>query len=126
MLSLGPMILPAVGSLKPACHHRFTARKAHVVQAWNCLAKSPTLAPALINKCVGPPLHGKRSGVHNGKMATYTIIPRPDQSGFDIAIIGADGARQTMLGFKTTGDAKAWIVQDERLNEPRPSQERFA
>ena len=59
-------------------------------------------------------------------MATYTIIPRPDQSGFDIAIVGADGTRQTMLGFKTTNDAKAWIIQDERLNGPWPSQDRLA
>jgi hypothetical protein len=49
-------------------------------------------------------------------MATYTIIPHPDQSGFDIAIVGANGARQTMLGFSTEADAQAWIAQDERLN----------
>jgi hypothetical protein len=38
-------------------------------------------------------------------MATYAITPRPGQSSFDIAIVGADGARQTMLAFKTEGDA---------------------
>lgn len=57
-------------------------------------------------------------------MATYTIIPHPDQSGFDIAIVGSDGTRQTMLGFKTEADAKDWIAQDERLNEPGRSQEK--
>jgi hypothetical protein len=51
-------------------------------------------------------------------MVTYTIIPRPDKSGFDIAIIGEDGARQTMLDFNTEADARAWIAQDERLNGP--------
>jgi hypothetical protein len=97
-----------------------------VVQARNRVTKSSTLVSALIDKRVAPSLHGKRSGVHNGDMATYTVIPRPDQSGFDIAIAGADGTRQTMLGFKTEGDAKAWIVQDERLNGPWPSREQFA
>jgi hypothetical protein len=50
------------------------------------------------------------------EMSTYTIIPRPDQSGYDIAIIGTDGARQTMLGFETKVEAEAWIAQDERLS----------
>ena len=49
-------------------------------------------------------------------MSTYTIIPRPDQSGYDIAIIGTNGARQTMLGFRTEVEAEAWIAQDERLS----------
>jgi hypothetical protein len=49
-------------------------------------------------------------------MTTYTIIPRPNQSGYDIAIIGTNGARQTMLGFETTVEAEAWIAQDERLS----------
>jgi len=90
------------------------------------VAKGPTLVSNLIDERVTPPLHCKRSGVHNGEVATYTIVPRPDQPGFDIAIAGADGTRQTMLGFKTTDDARAWIVQDRRLNGPWPSQERFA
>ena len=51
-------------------------------------------------------------------MSTYTIIPRSDQSGYDIAIVGTDGVHQTMLGFKTHADAEAWIAQDERLNGP--------
>jgi hypothetical protein len=49
-------------------------------------------------------------------MSTYTIIPRPDQSGYDIAIIGTNGARQTMLGFGTMVEAEAWIAQDEWLS----------
>ena len=59
-------------------------------------------------------------------MTTYTIIPRPGQSSFDVAKVGADGARQTMLGFKTEADATAWITQNERLNESGTSQERSA
>jgi hypothetical protein len=59
-------------------------------------------------------------------MTTYTIVPRADQSAFDIAIVGVDGARQTMLGFKTEADAKAWIAEDERLNRPGASQQRSA
>lgn len=51
-------------------------------------------------------------------MSTYTIIPRLDQLGYDIAVVGVDGVHQTMLGFKTKADAEAWIAHDERLNGP--------
>jgi hypothetical protein len=47
-------------------------------------------------------------------MATYTIIPKDDQTGFDVAIVGDDGARQTLLGFETQTDAQAWIAWDKR------------
>ena len=47
-------------------------------------------------------------------MATYTLITRPD-GGYDIQIVGADGAHQTMLGFRTEADANVWITQDKRL-----------
>lgn len=47
-------------------------------------------------------------------MATYTVIPRGDV--FDVAVISRNGARQTMLGFKTEAKAEAWIRQDTRLN----------
>jgi hypothetical protein len=33
-------------------------------------------------------------------MTTYTIIPKVEQTGFDVAIVGNDGARQTLLGFE--------------------------
>jgi len=46
-------------------------------------------------------------------MATYTISPGSDQDCFDIAIVGNDGARQTLLGFETRAAAEAWIVEDE-------------
>lgn len=47
-------------------------------------------------------------------MATYRIIPKVDRTGFDVAIVGNDGARQTLLGFKTHADARAWIARDKR------------
>ena len=47
-------------------------------------------------------------------MATYTIIPRGDL--FDVAVVSRNGARQTMLGFKTEADATTWISEDTRLN----------
>ena len=51
-------------------------------------------------------------------MATYTVAPRSNQAGFAVAVIGDDGARQTMLGFKTKADAEAWI-DDDKKREPR-------
>ena len=49
-------------------------------------------------------------------MTTYPIIPKADQTGFDVAIVGDDGARQTLLGFETRADAAAWIAWDKRPN----------
>ncbi|HEY0423694.1 MAG TPA: hypothetical protein VGC82_10260 [Rhodopila sp.] len=49
-----------------------------------------------------------------GDMTTYTIIPTPDGSGFNIGIAGSNGARQTMLGFTSEAEAEAWINQDKR------------
>jgi hypothetical protein len=49
-------------------------------------------------------------------MTTYTIIPARDGSGFQIGVVGHDGARHTMLGFESEADAEAWIAQDKRLN----------
>jgi hypothetical protein len=46
-------------------------------------------------------------------MANYKIIPRSDGDGFDIEVVGADGAHHTMLGFKTEVDAQEWIAQDQ-------------
>jgi hypothetical protein len=50
-------------------------------------------------------------------MASYTIKPRADGAGFDIGVVGSNGARQTMLGFKTEAEAEAWIAQDRRLTD---------
>ncbi len=54
-------------------------------------------------------------------MTTYTIIPIADGSGFNIGIAGSNGARQTMLGFTSQAEAKAWIDQDKRLSGTPPS-----
>jgi hypothetical protein len=51
---------------------------------------------------------------HIGGMATYTLISRP-AGGYDIQIVGADGAHQTMVSFRTEADANVWITQDKRL-----------
>jgi hypothetical protein len=48
-------------------------------------------------------------------MTNYIIIPDSSGSGFNVGVMGADGARQTLLGFETEADAEAWIVQDKRL-----------
>jgi hypothetical protein len=50
-------------------------------------------------------------------MTRYSIVPNGDGSGFSIAVLGADGARQTMLGFSTEAEAEAWIAQDKRLGD---------
>jgi hypothetical protein len=46
-------------------------------------------------------------------MATYTVIPKVDHTGFHVAIVGSDGVRQTILGFATQADAEAWISRDK-------------
>jgi hypothetical protein len=54
-------------------------------------------------------------------MTKYTITPNDDSSGFNISIAGSNGARQTMLGFQSEAEAKAWILHDKRLSEvPAP------
>jgi hypothetical protein len=50
-------------------------------------------------------------------MTQYIIVPTGDGSGFNVAVSGADGTRQTMLGFDTEADAEAWIARDKRLDE---------
>ena len=45
-------------------------------------------------------------------MPTYTVIPQGGQT-FHVAIVGNDGARQTILGFQTEADAAAWIARDQ-------------
>ena len=44
-------------------------------------------------------------------MPTYTLIPNADQT-FHVAIVGDDGARQTILGSQTEADAAAWMARD--------------
>jgi hypothetical protein len=54
-----------------------------------------------------------QKGRHNLQMATYEISSEIDR-GFNVKIVGDDGARQTMLGFPTREAAEAWIVDDRR------------
>lgn len=49
----------------------------------------------------------------NVPMNTYTILPHSDGSGWDVHVIGYDGARQSMLDFATEGSAEAWIASDK-------------
>ena len=66
-----------------------------------------------------PDLSGRH---HISEMATYTISPGTEHGGFDVAIVGSDGTRQTMLGFKTRAAAEAWIAKDaRRANEEMQS-----
>ena len=47
-------------------------------------------------------------------MATYTISAETEHGEFDVAVVGNDGTRQTMLGFKSLTAAEAWIAEEER------------
>src|ERR1700759_2569155 len=51
---------------------------------------------------------------HMSKMATYTITSAAERGSFDVAIVGNNGTRQTVLGFRTYAAAEAWIADDER------------
>lgn len=48
----------------------------------------------------------------NAPTNTYTILAHPDGVGFDVHVLGHDGASQTMLNFATQADAEAWIATD--------------
>jgi hypothetical protein len=52
-------------------------------------------------------------GHHILPMAKYEILSGADL-GFNVKIVGDDGARQTMLGFPTREAAETWIVDDKR------------
>jgi hypothetical protein len=50
-------------------------------------------------------------------MSKYIVRPGGSGVGFDIAITGGNGARNTLLGFSTEREAEAWIERDKRLND---------
>ena len=55
-------------------------------------------------------------------MATYSITVQAHGVGFDDQIVGAEGVKQTMLGFETEAAAAAWIAEDKRAGvSDRPS-----
>jgi hypothetical protein len=60
----------------------------------------------------GPPETERR---HIGGMAKYTIYPGEGGGGFEVSVISNNGAKQTMLGFKTVAEADAWVAEDMRL-----------
>jgi hypothetical protein len=45
-------------------------------------------------------------------MATYSIGRHKDGTGFDVSVVSDNGARHTMLGFKSRWAAEAWIADD--------------
>jgi hypothetical protein len=51
------------------------------------------------------------------RMATYEISSGSDR-GFDVKVVGDNGARQTVLGFPTWEIAEAWILEDQRRSQP--------
>ncbi len=52
-------------------------------------------------------------------MSTYAISPQPDEQAYAVRIVGSDGVRQTMLGFTSEADAKAWVAADQARGQPR-------
>jgi hypothetical protein len=46
-------------------------------------------------------------------MPTYEISQHPAGNSYNVHVIGAQGTRQTMLGFPTKEEAEAWIVTDQ-------------
>jgi hypothetical protein len=52
---------------------------------------------------------------HIGSMAKYTIHPREGGVEFEVSVSSDNGAKQTMLGFKTVAEADAWVAEDMRL-----------
>jgi hypothetical protein len=46
-------------------------------------------------------------------MPTYETSQHPGGDTYDVHVIGAQGTRQTMLGFRTREEAEAWIVTDQ-------------
>jgi len=47
-------------------------------------------------------------------MTSYIVTPGSDQVTFQVATVGSDGVRRTLLGFSSYADAQAWIKQDQR------------
>jgi hypothetical protein len=49
-------------------------------------------------------------------MATYTVTAQAPGTGFQVGIVGTNGTKQTILGFKTRAEADAWIASDRALD----------
>ena len=50
-------------------------------------------------------------------MATYTVTPKADRTGFTVSILDGEGALQTTLGFTREAEADAWVTQATRMNK---------
>ena len=50
-------------------------------------------------------------------MTTYIIEPDKNGNGFNIVIDNSNGARNTMLGFKTIEEAETWIAKDKSVSD---------
>jgi antibiotic biosynthesis monooxygenase (ABM) superfamily enzyme len=50
-------------------------------------------------------------------MATYTIVPGRQGTGFKVDVVSNEGIRQTMLGFDTEDEATSWIESDRKLDQ---------
>ena len=50
-------------------------------------------------------------------MATYTVHPKADRTGFTVSILDGEGALQTTLGFTREAEADAWVTQATRMNK---------
>ena len=52
-------------------------------------------------------------------MATYTVTPKADRTGFDVSILDGKGALQTTLNFANEAEANAWVTQTTRMTKSR-------
>ena len=48
-------------------------------------------------------------------MSTYTLVPRSQDTGFDVVVVTSTGTRHTLLGFEDEAAAQAWIAHDKRV-----------
>ena len=74
-----------------------------------CFLSLETSAPSALYR--GPPMPICRC------MATYTVTPKADRTGFTVSILDGEGALQTTLGFTREAEADAWVTQATRMNK---------
>ena len=48
-------------------------------------------------------------------MSSYTIVHRERQTGYRIDVVGDDSSRNSLFGFDSEAQAKAWIAEDKQL-----------
>ncbi len=54
---------------------------------------------------------------HIRDIATYTVTPKADRTGFDVSILDGKGALQTTLNFANEAEANAWVTQATRNDQ---------